>query len=380
MIYLDNAATTFPKPEEVYANVDYVQRNLAVNVGRGSYKIAAKAMALVDEARTLLAELVGIDNPHAIVFTPSATIAANEVIYGLGWDAMKNVYLSPFEHNAIARPVHKKCAEYGIVEQLIPFDCNSQAWDESETERLFATSPPDYVFLNHVSNVTGAILPIERIARLAKHYGATIIVDASQSLGLLQYRLKDAPIDFMIFAGHKNLYASWGIGGWISNTQMKLKPLLAGGTGSDSLNLDMADATPIGFEPGSPNIIAIASLRAAIKWLNSVGLEVIAEKKRKLVDKLVGGLFDSGAILYLPADREMHTSVVSFSVPGYIANEVGSILSLDYDIAVRTGYHCAPFVHDFLGTRDSQGTVRVSVSFFNSEEDINALLNAVKEL
>lgn len=380
MIYLDNAATTYPKPETVYQSVDFAQRSLAVNVGRGSYSLASRAAGVVDETRVLLASLVGADGPQSVVFTPSATLAANEIIFGLEWDALKNVYLSPFEHNAIARPLHKLCIENGVKERLIPFDPKTHLWDKMETERLFHSTPPDYVFLNHVSNVTGTIVPVEEIAELAKSFGATVVVDGSQSVGLIDYHLRNKAIDFLIFAGHKNLYSSFGVGGWISNGSISLKSHLAGGTGSDSLNLSMSDKQPIGFEPGSPNIIAIASLNSSLKWLQEIGCAAIERKKQLLIEKLTAGLSQLPVKAYLPGAGVGHTSVVSFTHPEYEANEIGTILSLDYDIAVRTGYHCAPYVHDFIGTTERNGTVRVSVGYFNTEEDIDALLRALAEI
>ena len=380
MIYLDNAATTFPKPETVYQAVDFAQRSLAVNVGRGSYSLASQAAGVVDETRVLLASLVSADSSQSVVFTPSATLAANEIIFGLEWDSLKNVYLTPFEHNAIARPLHKLCHANGIIERLLPFDPKTHCWDRMETERLFHSASPDYVFLNHVSNVTGTILPVEEIAKLAKSFGATVIVDGSQSVGLIDYHLRNSSIDYLIFAGHKNLYSSFGVGGWISNSDFKLKAHLSGGTGSDSLMLSMSDEQPVGFEPGSPNIIAIASLNASLKWIQEIGYDDIENKKRLLIERLIKGLSSLPVKTYLPGADVGHTSVVSFTHPEYEANEIGTILNLDYDIAVRTGYHCAPYVHDFIGTTERLGTVRVSVSYFNTEEDIDALLRALADL
>lgn len=377
MIYLDNAATTFPKPEEVYQAVDYTQRNMAVNVGRGSYKVASDAIKVVDETRYLMAELLGVENPNNVVFTPSATIAANQIIMGLEWDEYKTVYITPFEHNAIARPLHLMQERYNFEIVLLPFDSKTQELDREEAERLFSQNPPDYVFMNHISNVTGAIVPIEAIAELSKQYDAVVVVDASQSAGLESINMKKSNIDYVIFAGHKNLYASWGIGGFVSASAMQLATLLAGGTGSDSLNLNMASDSPVGFEVGSANIIAISSLNASLKWLKTTEMSVIADKKARLMERLINGLSEIKVKLYLPT---YHTSVLSFNVDGYTAHDIGMILSEDYDIAVRTGYHCAPFVHDLIGTIDVGGTVRVSIGYFNSEQDIDILLNALKEI
>ncbi len=382
MVYLDNAATTFPKPKCVYERVNEVQINSAVNVGRGSYRIAEKATQIVDETRSLLSSLVGIDNPNNVVFSPSATIASNEIIFGLNWDSYKVVYLSPFEHNAIARPLEMIRKKFGIIIKILPFDGETQKLDVKEMERQFALNNPDYIFLNHVSNVTGLILPVEEIARCAKHYGATVIVDGSQSVGLIEYDLKNSYIDYLIFAGHKNLYSSWGIGGFIANTTEPLiNPFFAGGTGSDSLNLEMAFSTPNGFEFGSPNIISIASLNSSIKWLNETGLHIVAKKKEYLMNKLINGLKNEANIkLYLPSDLSNHTSVLSLNVFDYEPSEVGMILDSEFDIAVRTGYHCAPYIHDLINTKDTMGTVRISLSYFNTESDINTLISAIRSL
>ncbi len=380
MIYLDNAATTFPKPEEVYEAVEYVQRNLAVNVGRGSYEVASQAMQIMDETRYLLAQKSGIDNPNNVILTPSATVAANEIIFGLEWDSCKTVYITPFEHNAIARPLERIRENFGINVRFLPFDSKTHKLDVSRTRVLFSRDKPDYIFINHVSNVTGTILPIREVAFLAKEYEATIIVDASQSMGLIDIDMIDDEIDYLIFAGHKNLYSSFGVGGFISKETPTLKPVFLGGTGSNSLDLTMGMNYPTMYEPGSPNIIAIASLNASLKWLNNLDYYEMQIKKEILCQELISGLQEIGCLMYLPEDLSEHTEIVSFNVNGYTANEVGSILSNEFDIAVRTGYHCAPYIHDFLDTKRFEGTVRASIGFFNTEEDINSLITAIKDL
>lgn len=380
MIYLDNSATTFPKPECVYQAVEYAQRNLAVNIGRGNYKTASKASELVEETRILLSNLVNLNNPNNIVFSPSATIASNQVIFGLEWDKYKVVYVSPFEHNAIARPLEKIKQIYGIDIIQIPFDKKTHELKKDELERLFSISPPDYVFVNHISNVTGTILPAEDIARLAKEYNAKVILDASQSLGIVNYNLSDGKYDYLIFAGHKNLYASFGVGGFIANSTEILSPFLTGGNGSDSLNVDIGNRFPTSYEIGSPNIIAIASLNASMKWINEIGWKSIASKKKELTDYLISKLNSTCAKLYLPANLDYHTSIVSFNIEGYESSEIGKILSEDFDIAVRTGYHCAPFIHSLLNTFDYFGTVRVSLGYFNTKADIDMLIEAIDSI
>ena len=375
MIYLYNAATTFPKPDIVYDYVDWVQRNIAVNLGRGGYRIAKKAMNISELARQKLAEFVHAAEQNNVVFTPSATIAANEIIFGLSWDSLKNVYVTPFEHNAIMRPLELVREKFNISIHVLPFDSDTQELDMDEMERLFRLYPPDYVFINQVSNVTGVIVPVDIIAASAHYYGALIIVDGSQSVGILDIDLRNLLIDYLIFAGHKNLYASWGIGGFIVNTQHKLNPYIAGGTGSDSLNMKM-----FGYEAGSPNIIAIASLYKSLEWLSKVGLTAIAKHKAELTEMLIEGLKERGAELYVPKIRQLHTSVVSFNLADYEPSEVGMILDCDYDIAVRTGFHCAPLVHKLIGSEDRKGTVRASIGYFNTKEDIQSIIDAIHEI
>lgn len=380
MIYLDNAATTFPKPEVVYTAVEDCQRNYAVNVGRGSYALASRAAKIAEETRIQMAKLVNAKGADNVVLTHSATIAANEIILGLEWNRFKTVYVSPFEHNAVARPLYRICKENHILIKELPFNPASHEWDEGETRRLFTVEQPDYVFLNPVSNVTGTIIPIDEIISLAKRYGACVIVDGSQSVGLLQTDIQASQIDYLIFAGHKNLYASWGIGGFVWNGDTALKPVIVGGTGSDSLSLEMAGNNMASFEAGSANIIAIASLNASLKWLADTGMAAISNRKSKLMEYLIAGLESCPVKLYLPKNRNRHTSVLSFNVLGYAPNEVGMILNEDFGIAVRTGFHCAPYIHRFLGTEECLGTVRASVGFFNTKDDIDALLKAISEL
>lgn len=375
MIYLDNAATTFPKPDLVLDYVNLVQRTCAVNTGRGSYKLAREAVQILDKAKIKFAEFVHANSASDVIFTPSATIAANEIIYGLEWDALKNVYVTPFEHNAIMRPLEMMREHFGISIYTLPFQKDTQELDLDEMNRLFSLNNPDYVFINQVSNVTGTIIPVDDIGRAAHDYDATVIVDGSQSIGVIEVDLNKEPIDFLIFAGHKNLYASWGIGGFVINSVKAPKPVLAGGTGTNSLAMRMD-----GYEVGSPNIIAIASLEKALEWINDIGIQNIASNKKVLTQRLIEGLKECGVELYIPSNADMHTSVVSFNIPNYEPAEVGMIFDQDFGIAVRTGYHCAPLIHKLIGTEEKKGTVRVSVSYFNSKDDIDELIDAVKSI
>ncbi|MCG0276141.1 MAG: aminotransferase class V-fold PLP-dependent enzyme [Thermosediminibacteraceae bacterium] len=383
LVYLDNAATTYPKPAIVYEKMDYVNRHLCFNVGRGSYKGARQSADIVDETRKLVAELVKNEKPQYVVFSPSATIAFNIIVNGLEWDIYKNVFVSPFEHNAVLRPLHNIAQKNGARLFELPFDKESFEFDAEAAKRLFEEHKPDYVFITHVSNVTGYILPVKEIAELARKYGAIVILDVAQSLGLVEVDLMKLGVDIAVFAGHKNLYGPLGIGGFVinsrSNVDKVLKEAIFGGTGSDSLNLEMPGDLPGKFEAGSPNIVAIAGLNAALKWLKG-NIEEIRSKKKKLTLELIDGLKSLDVKLYLPADLESHIGIVSINVEGFRPEEVSLVLDRRFNIATRAGYHCAAFVHRFLGTVESGGTLRISVGYFNEKRDIEYFIESLKSI
>lgn len=380
MIYFDNAATTFPKPNKVYEAIDFVNRNLAVNAGRGSYQLAHKANDLINQARTDIARLSGTE-AEEVIFMPSNTFAMNSIICGLDWDRSKKVYVTPFEHNAVMRPLNLCAKQHGCKINVIPFRQKDFALLEDELDRMFAKENPDYVFINHASNVVGNICPIDIISKLAKQYKALIVLDVAQTFGVVDVKKIVPLVDFIVFAGHKNLFGPLGVGGFINVSGIKLNTVFAGGTGSDSLNLEMPQDMPLKYEIGSPNISAIAGLSAGIKWVEDSGLEAIANHKSQLIDRLVSGLSKLNKVnLFLPIKKDYLTGVLSFSVEGYEAHDVGMILNDEFDIAVRTGYHCAPLVHSLIGSEQNGGTVRVSVSYFNTVEEVDKLIEAIGSL
>lgn len=380
MIYLDNAATTFPKPEIVYEVVDKVQRTCAVNAGRGSYKSARNASNIINEARKRMAKLVNIHDEEKVIFTPSSTVAMNQVLNGLSFSQSTNVYISPFEHNAVVRPLYRLSQLYGFKINFIPFNAETQELDYQSMMNCFVLQHPDIVIVNHISNVTGLIIPFEDIFSESKKYNAVNILDASQSLGLIPITML-SEIDFLVFAGHKNLYSNFGVGGFIYNSNVILKPFITGGTGSDSLNPDMPDVIPVKYESASHDILAIASLNASLEWLEEIGIENVFNHKKQLTRYLINKLEAFKSIkMYIPSDKEKHIAVLSFTHKDYRPEELADILDEDFDIAVRCGYHCAPYVHKLIGTQEKNGTIRVSLGFFNKVSDIDALISALNEL
>lgn len=381
MIYFDNAATTYPKPECVYIATDECQRYFGVNAGRGTYKTARKASEVIQRTRVALAELVNVSNENYVIFSPSATVAMNMVLNGLDYNSNTTVYITPFEHNAVVRPLKRLSDIYGFSIEMLPFDGKSQELDREAMRNKFIVRHPDIVIVNHVSNVTGNILPIDEIFNASREYGAVNILDASQSLGLVPIDLSSQKTDFLVFAGHKNLYGNFGTGGFVYNCNVKLKTFLTGGTGSDSLNINMPEQLPDLYEPSSHDIVSISALNASLSWIIDKGIHNIYIHKKELTEYAIQRLSELSSVsLYLPANREKHIAIISLTHTDYRSDELADILDNDFDIAVRSGYHCAPYIHNLIGTEDNGGTVRISIGFFNTRDDIDSLINALIEL
>ena len=376
-IYLDNAATTFPKSEAVYKAMDDANRRFAVNAGRGSYKLAREANAIIDDTKERLLRLVSASSTSKVVFTPSITISLNMILQGITWQKGDIVYVSPYEHNAVARTLEKLKNDFQIVVKLMPlteeFDINLPL-----LESLFITDRPKCVCCTGVSNVTGYILPTKEIFKAAKECGAITILDSAQSLGIIEQKLDD--IDFLAFAGHKTLYGPFGIGGFIDNSRVKLKQVIVGGTGSNSLILSMPEETPNRYESSSPNIVAIAGLNAALEELD-VNHNFKFEKE--LTEYAIEILEEISNIrIYKSQKMDSQIGIISFNIrnSGLSADDIGNILDEEFGIAVRTGYHCAPYIHNLLGDIEYSGTVRIGLGKFNTREHIDALCDALENI
>lgn len=370
--YFDNAATTFPKPNEVYTFMDSFYRRCGVNVGRGQYKLSAEANALMEETRDLILKLFHCHNKK-VIFTSTATEALNVIL--LGMDIPKNsyVYISPFEHNAVTRTLHylQKVNLFEI--KYLDVDPKSLSYNLEIIGRQFEQDKPYCVIVSHASNVSGAIAPLKEIFTLAKKHDAITIADMCQTAGLIDTELSSDIFDYSVFEGHKTLYGPMGIGGFVAKPTLNLPPLVYGGTGVDSANQDMPDEIPTKYEAGSHNILAISGLNAALKWIDSVGIDVIQAKELKNRNRLLEVLSNYDNITTIVPDEGV--GVVSCVFDGYSSDNIGQILS-NYDIAIRTGLHCSPEAHKFLGTFPS-GTVRFSVGYFNSDKDFEKLTEAL---
>jgi cysteine desulfurase family protein len=377
MIYLDNAATTFPKPERVYTALETANRELSFNAGRGSYKAARAASAIIDDTKNRLLSLFHATGYADIVFTPSVTHALNQVLNGLDLTGNSVIYVSPYEHNAVARTVYQLSVNSGASVKMLPLTKDLQI-DLEKAKYQFSINSPSVVILNALSNVTGYILPVAEIFLMAKEYGAITVLDAAQAAGLIDLDMPALNADVLCFAGHKTLMGPFGIGGFLIKHGITLKKVLTGGTGSASLTLDMPEEAPGRYEASSTNVVAIAGLNASLK-----GLDINEHRKtlRELTEYLLEALNSIPSVNLMGTfDTDKTLGIVSFVVEGYQSDEVGIILDDEYDIAVRTGYHCAPYIHDYLGDKPYHGTIRIGIGQFNTKEDIDALISAIKSL
>ena len=367
MIYLDNSATTFPKPECVYETIDKVSRN-AFNAGRGAYNQSKEALKKIDDARAEVASFVSA-NASKVVFTSSATEALNTIINGIGIEEGDNVYVTPFEHNAIIRTLYAKKANINII----PFDKKDWNVDIDKLDDMFAINNPKAVFVSQISNVTGFEPDYGTIFVHAIRYNSINVLDAAQGYGIVPIRVNN--INYVVFAGHKSLYGSFGVGGFVKLSDDELIPYIYGGTGSDSLNPNMPEGCPEKYEAGSHNIVAISSLLEGAKWIKTENIEKI---ERETTNYLIKMLKKNNKIKLFIPDNGNVIGIVSLAIEGYDSDDVASILAEDFDICVRSGYHCAPYVHDFIGSKEYKGTVRVSVSAFTTKKEIDALCEALK--
>lgn len=375
MIYLDNAATTYPKPDEVYDYLDYLNRNYSYNAGRGSYRKAQEVDNLIEETRKTVSNVV---NAETTIFSSSATFALNQIIFGLDLNEFSNVYYSPYEHNAVMRTLHQRSKEIGFKMIEIPLNSDTLAIDLAKLNYIFVKEKPSAVFCTHVSNVTGYILPIEEIGIMCNNFDSIFIVDAAQSFAMIPIDMKKMNIDYTVFAGHKSLYTTFGVGGFCCNTKNKLNTHFIGGTGTDSLNLEMPVKSNLSFEPSSPNAIAIISLIKSIEWLRE-RFELI-ENEKTVYNYLISILKEIPKVKIYLNDSNDYFGVISINVEGYSAEDVGTILDEEYDICVRTGYHCAPNIHKYLNDEHHLGTIRIGLSVFTSMRDIDTLIKCLKEL
>lgn len=374
MAYFDNAATTFPKPEAVYTFMSDFYRSNGASAGRGNYGASLSAGALIAETRQLLQELLHCQAKQ-VVFTPTATIALNIVLQGLVKMGVKDVYISPFEHNAVTRTLHAFEVSGQInVHKLVV--SKNMVYDLERIRYQFEEKRPDLIVVSHASNVFGLISPVEEIFRLGKQFDAYTVVDMAQTAGLVDCNVGSNVIDFAVFAGHKTLYGPTGISGFMMKPEIKLPAVIFGGTGYESANQDMPLSLPERYEMGTMNLIGVAGLHAALKWINDISISFLREKEAQNRQRLLEILDDYWFIKVVGNfPKNEYVGIVSCLIDEISSDSAGKLFD-EVGIAVRTGLQCAPLAHEFAGTYPA-GTIRFSVSYFTTEQDFHELISAL---
>ena len=374
MVYFDNAATTFPKPECVYDNMDKFYRSNGGSYGRGQHAQAQTAGNLVADTRARIKELLHCPAKQ-VIFTPSATIALNIIIQGIIKDNAKNIYISPFEHNAVTRTLYAYEKE-GIINVTQLCVNDNLEYDLEKIRYQFDEVKPDAVIISHASNVIGLVAPVESVFECAKKYEAITIVDMAQTAGLIDCNIGIESFDFAVFAGHKTLYGPTGISGFVMKPDIKLSTTIYGGTGFESANQDMPGSLPERFEIGTLNIVGIAGLNAALKWIQGITVEKILnreEENRKILLDILGR-YKFIKTVGIVEDKK-YVGIVSCLINGISSDTAGNIFN-ENNVSVRAGLQCAPLAHKFLKTFPA-GTVRFSVNYFTSNQDFDELVGAL---
>ena len=373
MAYFDNAATTYPKPKDVYEFMDNFYRNYGGSYARGSYNSENPIINIVSNTRAKMKEVLNARN-KAVVFTATATIALNMIIQGLikNNKVKKNIYISSFEHNAVTRILEYYKNKGDIEIDILEIE-NNYSYNLEKLRYQFDKKKPDILIISHASNVTGLIAPVEELSILAKEYSSFTVIDMSQTAGLLNINLNLEAMDFAVFAGHKTLYAPTGISGFFIKESIELETVLFGGTGYDSANLEMPNSIPERYEIGTLNLQAIAGLNASLKWIEQIGINNLYQKELENRNKLKKILKKYDFIKIIGDNEEAnYVGIISFVIDNISSDSMAPIFS-QKNIIVRTGLHCAPLAHKFLDTFPT-GTIRLSTSYFTNEKDFEELI------
>lgn len=380
IIYLDNAATAWPKPESVYRFMDRFYRTQGVNPGRSGYDLAIEAGALLANLRQRLTKFFGgdEDEPERLVFTYNVTDALNLIIPGLIGPG-DHVVTTNLEHNSVVRPVHHMVRDHGAEATFVRF--NSAGFVEPSEIKKALRRNTKAVIVNHGSNVIGTVQPIQEIGRICREHGVTFVVDSAQTAGVIPINMREMDIDVVAFTGHKALMGSMGIGGLCIRKHVEVRQVRSGGTGVRSVEPYHLEEYPWRLEFGTPNMVGVAALWAGQDWLDEHGVENLHAQEMNLARKLVEGLRQTeGVRLYCCDKMENHLSTILMNVKGVDPGDVGTMLDADHNVATRTGLHCAPLVHQQLGLVESHGGVRFSIGAFNTEQDVAAAVEGVAQI
>ncbi len=376
MIYLDNAATSYPKPEVVYDAVLEGMKEYGANPGRSGHKLALEAGRAIFKTRDLVAKLFGIDNLMQIIFTSNATDSLNLAIKGVLKEG-DHVITSSMEHNSVLRPI--KALEAKGVENTIIM-CNEDGSLDPKDIKDAIKSNTKLIALTHASNVTGTLMPIEGVSKIAKEAGVLFLLDAAQTAGIYDINVKEMNIDLLALPGHKGLMGPQGTGILYIREGLDVMHFKEGGTGSRSEDLTQPTMLPDRHESGTPNTPGIIGLGAGVQFILDEGIDKIRNHEKELTSYFINQLKEIDKVkIYGPQDAEKQGAVVSINIGEEDSSEIAFILDDVFNIAVRSGLHCASMAHTTLGTLD-QGTIRFSMGYFNTKEDIDAALEAIKNI
>lgn len=376
-VYLDNAATSYPKPKEVADAVYDFMINNGTSSGRGSYKKAMESDFLIYNARKEIASLFNFDDPKRVIFTSNVTESLNLAIRGIVKNG-DNVITSSLEHNAVWRCL--KTLEKEINISITKINSNKEGYINIEEINKSIKDNTSLIVFNHASNVLGTIQPIKEIGKIARNKNIPFLVDAAQSAGAFPIDIKKDNIDLLAFTGHKSLLGPMGTGGLLINCEYKISPLKVGGTGGDSAYEYQPNYYPNKLETGTLNVSGIVGLLESVRYIKKEGICKIHNKEKELIKYALEKLEGVKNIeLYGPKNYKDIVGVISFNIKNMKAEDIAYILDNKYDIMVRAGLHCAPNAHELIGTKDI-GTLRIGIGYFNEKEDIDLLVNALNEI
>jgi cysteine desulfurase/selenocysteine lyase len=377
IIYLDNAATTFPKPREVLDQMLDAYARFGVNPGRSGYDLCLVAEDIIAETRRELTRFFGGTDPERLVFAYNATDALNLAIQGTLGDG-DHAISTTIEHNSVIRPLNHLRRDRGVQVDYVPVGADCRVDPEAIAQRFHANTK--LVAVNHGSNVIGAVQPIAEIGHLCRERGVTFLVDASQTAGVLPIDMAKMDIDLLAFTGHKSLLGPTGIGGLAVREGVDVRATRFGGTGVNSIRPLHLEEYPFRLEAGTHNVLGIAGLHFAQGYIAKRGLDAIYRHEMELFARLQAGLAEiDGVTLHGTTSLEHRLPVLSFTVAGRDPSDVGTLLDVDHNIACRTGLQCAPLIHEQMGTGE-RGTVRLSVGPMNTAADIDAAIVAIAEI
>ena len=376
MIYLNNAATTWPKPEEVYEASDSVFRRMCSPL-RATAPEDCETYPLVEEARKEVAGFLGIADEERVVFTPGCTYALNLAILGLPWQKDDVAIMSGLEHHAVSRPLRKAAREQGIRFEIAPYRPGAPI-DLEFAEKALRGGRVRLVTCTMASNVTGDLFPVREVSKLAHAHGALFLLDAAQSAGVVPVDVDEIGADLVACAGHKGLLGPPGVGVLFVSREVTLNTLAEGGTGKDSGKHAMSLAHAGAYEVGTHNLPSIAGLAAGVRWITGKGVSSIRAHELGLTRRLQEGLVRiKGVKIHGARDAASRTGVVSITLSGTSPKDLARHLTDEKKIVTRAGYHCAPLAHETIGTLPGDGTLRFGIGAFNTDEDIDSALAAL---